>query len=1551
MSTWKTVKIYICSNPEDMQAEREHLLKAVFPELREQLAPFRVEVVDVDPAWDFSPAALKDPRQLAQSLQLITKCQPFFIGLVGEATGAGLSSIPEVLLKRYGWMKDYEGRSNLEIQIMHGALNQTDQGGRAFFYFRNPEAVAGVPDEFRARHMETDAAKAATLKELKDRIRGSGHTVTESYNTQWDPSQKDRAHQSEGQFGGLEEFGHLVRDQLLAAIRKHLELGDQPTMPTETDHLASERHFQTKFLEPRLQTFVGRQEVVRYLMSFISEEDEMPCIVSGPLGSGKSAILAQALTEYRKEKPDGLALPSLVGVSSHSRRISEIFRTLCIGLKMKFDLAEDIPEDARSLQTLFKAWIRQVPKEAHVLIVIDGLNLLEEAHGALQLDWLPEEFAPNVKMVVSYDSDAATGKIVENILNQRMYISLEVPPFNDEEKQAVLGRFVTTNALQLNKQQAAMLMQNPSSGNPVFLQTAAHLLRSAQSPEEVNQVIRDFPTDENRGTTLLLDQLITKWEETFGSDLVQTILAGLVISRHGISEREAKLMTVELEGSENFSEALRTMQPYLHHEGEVISSYFPGFKEAIFDRYTGNEYAQSEWHKHLAGTLEGHGWMNPQTLQDLPWHCVEAKDWENAERILCDLTFIQAKVNGGMPYDLVTDYNHALTKWPDYEPYDPFATGAGGDGEWGGASFDVSEEAGEEDNEVNSVGVLAQLTKTGDRAQQTGGDEQANEQTEEQEEEKGEEEAEEGKKKKKGKKDKKGEPDPPSALQPKFDQANMIPNNHFGPDQGNSEVIRNMHQARKAAAEGREHYLQEENSAFKIQAYANFVSEFLEDLSENPEATIILARNQGSSGPVVEQAEGMADMMVGPWIARDPRPDSRPLQPLWLKTLEGHTGAISSVALNSMGTLAVSASEDYSLRIWDLASGMSLLIHQGHTGEVNSVALAEEAELAVSGSTDGTVRIWNFDSPQALHELEGHTGPVVAVDVSTKGTLVVSASLDNTLGIWNTETSEEAKMMNGFTSPATSVAMTGDGKVVLSGHEDGSILAWNPDEGKIIASLLKHEAKITSIAVTPDGLLAIAASEDCTLSIWDLSTGTLLQMCEGHAAPVTSVDITDDGRVAISGCDDDSIRIWDVSAGQMVRTLHGHIAPVTSVAIAQDSRIAVSASSDLDLRVWDVASGHEFNPLQDTWSSTPVSVSPGERTAVSALEDGILRFWDIGTGQTIRLLNGHTDEVRAILWTPDGRIVASASRDSSIRIWDLITGEASHTLESHTEAVNGLAITPDGKEAVSASSDGTLRVWNLATGAEMKVIEGHAGSIRSVTITPDGRSAVAGCDDNTLRVWDLRTGQNTSVLENHTLSVRAVAVSPDGQFAVSASWDKTVCAWNLTTGQCLASYPGRAFLETITEIKPEGSFGAGTNDGHMHFLALKNVNQEAPIVTPIRLFNFDFKSIQKKVVGMFKRVLPGKRRVDIQKASFEAGQKIGGRFDSAIIFKCPHCSSRSPVPDEAGRAISQNMNGVGSENSACLILPDELFQNEALSTNCPQCGKPVRLNPFHVDEK
>ena len=52
MSTsWKTIRVFISSTFKDMQAERDHLVRFVFPRLRERLLRYRIHLVDVDLRW------------------------------------------------------------------------------------------------------------------------------------------------------------------------------------------------------------------------------------------------------------------------------------------------------------------------------------------------------------------------------------------------------------------------------------------------------------------------------------------------------------------------------------------------------------------------------------------------------------------------------------------------------------------------------------------------------------------------------------------------------------------------------------------------------------------------------------------------------------------------------------------------------------------------------------------------------------------------------------------------------------------------------------------------------------------------------------------------------------------------------------------------------------------------------------------------------------------------------------------------------------------------------------------------------------------------------------------------------------------------------------------------------------------------------------------------------------------------------------------------------------------------------------------------------------
>jgi WD40 repeat protein len=86
---------------------------------------------------------------------------------------------------------------------------------------------------------------------------------------------------------------------------------------------------------------------------------------------------------------------------------------------------------------------------------------------------------------------------------------------------------------------------------------------------------------------------------------------------------------------------------------------------------------------------------------------------------------------------------------------------------------------------------------------------------------------------------------------------------------------------------------------------------------------------------------------------------------------------------------------------------------------------------------------------------------------------------------------------------------------------------------------------------------------------------------------------------------------------------------------------------------------------------------------------GIREDWD----PCRQTLEGHSDWVYAVAFSPDGTALASASGDR-----DVATGAARQTLEGHSEWVNAAAFSPDGTALASASYDDTVRLWDVATG-------------------------------------------------------------------------------------------------------------------------------------------------------------------------------------------------------------------------------------------------------------
>jgi serine/threonine protein kinase len=99
------------------------------------------------------------------------------------------------------------------------------------------------------------------------------------------------------------------------------------------------------------------------------------------------------------------------------------------------------------------------------------------------------------------------------------------------------------------------------------------------------------------------------------------------------------------------------------------------------------------------------------------------------------------------------------------------------------------------------------------------------------------------------------------------------------------------------------------------------------------------------------------------------------------------------------------------------------------------------------------------------------------------------------------------------------------------------------------------------------------------------------------------------------------------------------------------------------------------------------------------LRSGATSRSDELTDNALRTLEGHTSNVFALAYSPDGKTLASGSVDNTVKLWNASTGAVIRTLEGHTDSVRALAYSPDGKTLASGSRDKTVKLWNASTGA------------------------------------------------------------------------------------------------------------------------------------------------------------------------------------------------------------------------------------------------------------
>jgi WD40 repeat protein len=122
---------------------------------------------------------------------------------------------------------------------------------------------------------------------------------------------------------------------------------------------------------------------------------------------------------------------------------------------------------------------------------------------------------------------------------------------------------------------------------------------------------------------------------------------------------------------------------------------------------------------------------------------------------------------------------------------------------------------------------------------------------------------------------------------------------------------------------------------------------------------------------------------------------------LWGSTrgFYAHTDVVTTTALSSDGTLALSGSSDRTLKIWDLRTGESHLTLRGHVARVNAAVLTRDARRAVSISEDGTLRVWDLETGRCVLIVPIDSPPSALALAPDDATVVVGDSAGRLYGL------------------------------------------------------------------------------------------------------------------------------------------------------------------------------------------------------------------------------------------------------------------------------------------------------------------------------------------------------------------------------------------------------------------------------------------------------------------------------------------------------------------------------------------------------------------------
>ncbi|MBK7381973.1 MAG: tetratricopeptide repeat protein [Flavobacteriales bacterium] len=614
----RRIRVFVSSTFKDMVEDRDALMTHTWKAVRRICKERHVEFNEVDLRWGVSEEQSARKETLKRCLDAIDDCRPYFIGLLGERYGwvpDDAARTPDLLEEQH-WLAGMRDRSATELEMLHGVLNEPERAKRAFFYIRDE----GYARQKGADHLAEDDAAKALQDSLKKRIQLLADAERVSL---FEP------------YRGPMDLALKVEEDLVAAIDADFPKEEVP------NELTRERLEHEAFAESRREVYVERpsnhQALDRHVLN-----DGAPLVLHGPAGSGRSALLANWLTQWSADHPTDHLIVHYVGATSKSAERDAMLRRIIGEIKQWTELDHDVPKDADGLRFDLPIWLRAAGEKAtaegvRCIVVLDGLEQLEQADESMPLNWLPEQLAiPGLRVLIS----TRHGDRLEQ-LRTRAWPELAVGPLSPEERAKLIKTYLDHCGKAIDQRRLDRIARDPATADPQFLKILLEELRVTGTHDQLDARLDDYLAA--RSITELWKIILLRYRNDYERDrpgLVGDALGLIYSARRGLAENEL-LEVLKPEGLPQLPMALwmplrDALGEGLRDHGGILNFASEELRSAVGTLFVPDLDRLDDLRIMLADYFEAQP-ITADTCDELPWLLLQTEMFQRLRACLLDI--------------------------------------------------------------------------------------------------------------------------------------------------------------------------------------------------------------------------------------------------------------------------------------------------------------------------------------------------------------------------------------------------------------------------------------------------------------------------------------------------------------------------------------------------------------------------------------------------------------------------------------------------------------------------------------------------------------------------------------------------------------------------------------------------------------------------------------------------------------------------------------------------------------------------------------------------